>query len=122
MMIYSPAASDPYAAAAALDRSLRSSSSDPADPSSGSVALDSGPDVVVTLSKGAQSPFTYDAPGKLSSTINPDGNGNIDAGASDSSAQASESDGSAVTSASPATSANSQAAAANVREDATATA
>ena len=115
MMISSPVTSDPYAAAAALDRSLRSSSNDPADPPPGSVTLDSGPDVVVTLSKGSQSSATYDASGKLAGTINPDDSSDGDADATDSSAQATDSDGGAATS-------SSTQPAANVREDATATA
>ncbi len=67
MMISPAGASDPYAAAAALDRQLRSSGNDSGDASSGSVTLESGPDVVVTLSKGSASPSpsTYDASGRM---------------------------------------------------------
>jgi hypothetical protein len=70
MMISSPSASDPYAAAAALDRALHSSSGDDGGgggaSSSDSKTLDSGPDVVVTLSQGMSSPLTYNAAGKMS--------------------------------------------------------
>ena len=66
MNIPPPTAGNPYAAAAALDRQLRSSGSDPGDASSDSAMPDAGPDVVVTLSRGASSsPATYDASGRL---------------------------------------------------------
>jgi hypothetical protein len=67
MMISPAGANDPYAAAAALDRQLRSASSDSGDAPSDSSVLESGPDVVVTLSKGsAPAPSTYDASGRMS--------------------------------------------------------
>ena len=66
MMISPTGASDVYAAAAALDRQLRSSSDDAGDATSGSAPGDSGPDVVVTFSQGASTPATYDASGRLS--------------------------------------------------------
>jgi hypothetical protein len=65
MMISPTGASDVYAAAAALDRQLRSSSDDAGDATSGSAPGDSGPDVIVTFSQGASTPATYDASGKL---------------------------------------------------------
>ena len=69
MMISPTGASDVYAAAAALDRRLRSSSDDDAsDATSGSAPGDSGPDVVVTFSQRASAPATYDASGKLAGT------------------------------------------------------
>ena len=66
MMISPTGASDVYAAAAALDRQLRSSSDDAGDAMSGSAPGDSGPDVIVTFSQRASTPATYDASGKLS--------------------------------------------------------
>ena len=91
MMISPAGASDPYAAAAALDRQLRSSGDDPDDSSSGGTTLESGPDVVVTLSKGSASPSpsTYDASGKMPGTPNLDDMG---ANGPHSMAKASESD------------------------------
>ncbi len=68
MMISPTGASDVYAAAAALDRQLRSSNDDAGDATSGSARGDSGPDVVVTFSQAASTPATYDASGKLSGT------------------------------------------------------
>ena len=65
MMISPTGASDVYAAAAALDRQLRSSSDDAGDATPGSAPGDSGPDVVVTFSQGASTPATYDASGRL---------------------------------------------------------
>src|SRR5476649_2638363 len=88
MMISSPTAADPYAAAAALDRQLHSPSSDVDDAAPDSVSLDSGPDVVVTLSSGSSSPATYNASGKLSGAPTLDDMG---ANAPDSLAKASES-------------------------------
>ena len=90
MMISSPSAGDPYAAAAALDRQLRSSGSDAADAPSDSATPDSSRDVVVTLSRGSSAPSTYNASGKLSGTPTLDDMG---ANASDSLAHATESDG-----------------------------
>ncbi len=89
MMISPPGASDPYAAAAALDRQLRSPSSGVADASSDNTS-DAGPDVVVTFSSGAPStsPSTYDASGKLSGAPTLD---DLGANAPDSLAHASES-------------------------------
>lgn len=66
MMISPTGASDVYAAAAALDRQLRSSSDDAGDAASGSAPDDSGPDVVVTFSQRASTPATYGASGRLS--------------------------------------------------------
>ncbi len=87
MMISPTGASDPYGAAAALDRRLRASSDDAGDsPSDG--ASDASPDVVVTFSKGASSPATYDASGKLSGAPTLDDMG---ANAPDSLAHATES-------------------------------
>ncbi len=91
MMISSVGASDPYAAAAALDRQLRSSNFDPGDSSSDDGTPDASPDVVVTLSKGSSSsPSTYDASGKMSRAPTLDEMG---ANAPDSLAKATESDG-----------------------------
>ncbi|MBC7664259.1 MAG: hypothetical protein H7276_10770 [Caulobacter sp.] len=69
MMISSPSAGDRYAADAALDRTLRSGTN-PSDDASGppddaTPTTDSGPDVVVTLSRGDSSPSTYDASGRM---------------------------------------------------------
>ncbi len=92
MMISPAGASDPYAAAAALDRQLRSSGNDSGDASSGSVTLESGPDVVVTLSKGSasRSPSTYDASGRMPGAPTLD---DLGANAPDSMAHATESHG-----------------------------
>ena len=104
MMISSAGASDPYAAAAALDRQLRSSNFDPGDSSSDGSTPDAGPDVVVTLSKGsASSPSTYDASGKMSGAPTLDEMG---ANAPDSLAKATESHGDDDDSSSDATSAS----------------
>ncbi len=68
MMIASSTAADPFAAAAALDRSLRSPDAGAGastDSPSDSTTLDSGPDVVVTLNTPASPPLTYDASGKF---------------------------------------------------------
>ncbi len=68
MMISSPSATDPYAAAAALDRALRSNRGPGADggPPGDASPLQSGPDVVVSLSQGASAPSaTYDASGRM---------------------------------------------------------
>ena len=91
MMISSPSAADPYTAAAALDRALRSGND--AGPPSGDTPLDSGPDVVVTLGHGAATPATpatYDASGRMGGAPTLDALG---ANAPDSLAHASESDG-----------------------------
>ena len=86
-MMISPAA-NPYAAAAALDRQLRSPGP-PDDASSDSGTPDGGPDVVVTLSQGASAPpSTYDASGKLPGAPTLD---DLGANAPDSMAQATES-------------------------------
>jgi hypothetical protein len=78
MMISSPAAGDPYAAAAALDRSLRAAAAatgadapddSSSDSSSDSTPVASGPDVVVTLGKSSPSQSTYNASGKLDGTM-----------------------------------------------------
>ena len=90
MMISSAGASDPYAAAAALDRRLRSSNFDPGDSSSDGSAPDASPDVVVTLSKGSSSTSTYDASGKMAGAPTLDDMG---ANAPDSLARAVETDG-----------------------------
>ena len=63
MMISPAGANDPYAAATALDRQLRSPSGDAGASSDG--AADASPDVVVTFSQGASAPATYDASGRL---------------------------------------------------------
>ena len=66
MMISSPSASDPYAAAAALDRALRSNAGADGGPPSSDSPPQSGPDVVVSLSSGAAAPpATYDASGRM---------------------------------------------------------
>jgi hypothetical protein len=69
MMISSPSAGDRYAAAAALDRTLRSgtaASDDAGGPANDTPPTDSSPDVVVTLSQGGGSaPSTYDASGRM---------------------------------------------------------
>ena len=92
MMISSPSAGDPYAAAAALDRTLRSGTvpgSDGASPSDDGPP-DAGPDVVVSLSRGASSaPSTYDASGRMAGAPTLDDMG---ANAPDSMARATESD------------------------------
>ncbi len=69
MMISSPAGGDPYAAAAALDRALRSDNSDGSDALASATetrTLDAGPDVVVSLSQGVSVPSTYNASGRMS--------------------------------------------------------
>ena len=123
MMISSPAAGDPYAAAAALDRSLRASNN-PFSTSTDGVTQDASPDVVVTLGQSSSAPATYDASGKLPSAPK---TGDADDGgvdAPDSLTQATESDGNdASTDASAATAtATSQDASADAPEDAAATA
>ena len=101
MMISSPAAGDPYAAAAALDRSLRAAAAatgadapddSSSDSSSDSSPVASGPDVVVTLGKSSPSPATYNASGKLDGTMSL---GELGANGSHSMAKADEADGSA---------------------------
>ena len=92
MMIPPTGTSDLYAAAAAFDRQLRSSSDDAGDASSGSATADSSPDVVVTIGPGASMPATYRASGKLSGAPSLD---DLGANAPDSLAHASESIGSA---------------------------
>ena len=64
MMIPSPCAGGPYAAAAALDRALRSDGG--AASATESPTLAASPDVVVTLSQGMPAPSTYDAAGRMS--------------------------------------------------------
>jgi hypothetical protein len=100
MMISSPAAGDPYAAAAAVDRSLRAAAAatgaDAADDSSSDSSSDStpvasGPDVVVTLGKSSPSPATYNASGKLDGTMSL---GDLGANGPHSMAKADEADGS----------------------------
>lgn len=91
MMIPSAGASDPYAAAAALDRPPRAAGNDPGDatPDAGLVA--SGLDVVVTLGKGTPpGSSTYDASGRMSAPMTLD---DLGANAPDSLAKASESGG-----------------------------
>ena len=115
-MMISPAA-NPYAAAAALDRQLRSPGP-PDDASSDSGTPDGGPDVVVTLSQGASPPpSTYDASGKLAGAPTLD---DLGANAPDSMARATESqDGDDdATSADPADATTSAGSPANVDEDA----
>lgn len=92
MMISSPGASDPYAAAALSRPSQASSSdsSDSGDPSSGGSVVAAGPDVVVTLGQGSPAASTYDASGRMSGAPSLD---DLGANAPDSSAQATESDG-----------------------------
>ncbi len=65
MMISPPTSGDPYAAAAALDRQLRSSSGDGVDAPPDVAAPDGGPDVVVTLGQGPSAPATYNASGRF---------------------------------------------------------
>ena len=118
-MMISPAA-NPYAAAAALDRQLRSPGP-PGDASSDSGTPDGGPDVVVTLSQGASAPpSTYDANGKLPGAPTLD---DLGANAPDSMAQATESrdgddDATSADSTAAATSPASADSNANVDEDA----
>ena len=124
MMISSPGASEPYAAAAALSRPSQSSGSDSSgsgDSSDGSVVA-SGPDVVVTLGQGSPATSTYNASGKMSGAPTL---GDLGANAQDSSTKATESDGADSadpTSASSATSASGSSddssSHANVDEDA----
>ena len=93
MMISSPGASDPYAAAVALSRPSQSSgsdSSDSGDSSSDSSVVASGPDVVVTLGQGSPAASTYNASGKMSGAPTL---GDLGANAQDSSTKATESDG-----------------------------
>ena len=122
MMISSPAAGDPYAAAAALDRSLRASSN-PFSTSTDGVTQDASPDVVVTLGQSSPAPATYDASGKLPSTPK---SGDTDDGgvdAPDSLMQATEADGDDTdATAASAPAASSQDASADAGEAATATA
>ena len=67
MMIPAPCAGGPYAAAAALDRALRSDGDDGgAASATESPTLAASPDVVVTLSQGMPAPSTYDAAGRMS--------------------------------------------------------
>jgi len=69
MMVSTPAAGAPYAAAAALDRALRSGNADGGDASaSESQTLAGGPDVVVTLSQGVSPPSTYGPSGRMGGT------------------------------------------------------
>ncbi len=85
MMISSAAGM--YAAAAALDRQLRSDG--PTDDASSASAPESGPDVVVSLSGGASSaPATYDASGRMPASPSLQ---DLGANAPDSMAQADES-------------------------------
>jgi hypothetical protein len=119
-MMISPAA-NPYAAAAALDRQLRSPGP-PDDASSDSGTPDGGPDVVVTLSQGASAPpSTYDASGKLAGAPTLD---DLGTNAPDSMAQATESldggghDATSADSTAAATSPASDDSNANVDEDA----
>lgn len=122
-MMISPAA-NPYAAAAALDRQLRSPGP-PGDASSDDGTPDGGPDVVVTLSQGSSAPpSTYDASGRLPGAPTPD---DLGANAPDSMARVTESRDDGNDSDDDATSADSTAAAtgsasadsnANVDEDA----
>ena len=90
MMIPAPSAGDPYSAAAALERRLRTPAADAGagDASSDSGATDASPDVVVTLSSGPSSPATYNAAGKFAAAPTLDDMG---ANAPDSLAHASES-------------------------------
>ena len=93
MMISSPGASDPYAAAAALSRPSQSSASDSSgsgDSSSDSSVVASGPDVVVTLGQGSPAASTYNASGKMPGAPTLD---DLGANAQDSSTKAAESDG-----------------------------
>lgn len=117
MMISSAGASDPYAAAAALDRQLRSSNFDPGDSSSDGSAPDASPDVVVTLSKGSAPPSTYDASGKMSGAPTLDQMG---ANAPDSLAKATESHGDDDDSSPDATSASSSTSASTSTDDSSA--
>ena len=93
MMISSPGASDPYAAAAALSRPSQSSASDSSgsgDSSSDSSVVASGPDVIVTLGQGSPAASTYNASGKMPGAPTLD---DLGANAQDSSTKAGESDG-----------------------------
>jgi hypothetical protein len=129
MMISSPGASDPYAAAAALSRPSQASAGDSSgsgDSSSDSSVVASGPDVVVTLGRGSPAASTYNASGKMSGAPTLD---DLGANAQDSSTKATESDGADSadpTSASSATSASGSSddssSKANVDEDAAVTA
>jgi hypothetical protein len=69
MTIPPASAANPYQAAAALDRALRSPDSDPGDSPSDP---ESGPDVIVTLGQSSQAAATYDASGKLPSSASAD--------------------------------------------------
>ncbi len=93
MMIPPPSSGDPYQAAAALDRALRSptAGSETQDASqSDSTTLESGPDIVVTLSKPSDAAALYNASGKFSGSPSLDDMG---ANAPDSMAKATESGG-----------------------------
>lgn len=92
MMISSPSAGDRYAAAAALDRALRSGADKPDDADADGppdATTDSSPDVVVTLSRGGSAPSTYDASGRMAGPPTLD---ELGANGPDSMAHASESD------------------------------
>jgi hypothetical protein len=88
MTIPPPSATDPYQAAAALDRALRSPGSDAGDSPFDSVGPDSGPDVVVTLGKPPQAAATYNASGKLPSSEPTDSANDDDGAASDATSSA----------------------------------
>ena len=88
MTIPPPSATDPYQAAAALDRALRSPGSDSGDSPSDGATPESGPDVVVTLSKPSQAPTTYNASGKLPSSASADSANDDNSGTSDATSSA----------------------------------
>lgn len=64
MLISSPTAGAPQAAAAALDRPTRAASADAPD-ADGAPTADASPDVVVTISGSRPPASTYDATGRL---------------------------------------------------------
>lgn len=92
MMIQSPIAGARYASAAALDRELRSGTDKPEDAEGATddTSSEASPDVVVTLSRGASSPSTYDASGRMAGPPTLD---DLGANGAHSMAHASESDG-----------------------------
>ena len=116
-MMISPAGGDPYAAAAALDRQLRSPSNSNDSPSDNGASPDAGPDVVVTLSQGtASSPASYGPPGRFSGRPSLEDMG---ANASDSLVHATESSDDDDSSSAASTSTGDGSADASVDEDAT---
>ena len=90
MMIPSVGASDPCAAAAAIDRPSRAAGSDTGAATPDASLVAAGPDVVVTLGQGTPpGSSTYDASGRMSAPMTLD---DLGANAPDSLAKTGESD------------------------------